>query len=214
MNIIHSTHYQKFMMSNLQIDSIDIEKLCEEQLILIQQWYDKKPFEVEKSFLSQAWQQHRYNYELWNQEDLARDTEASDTTIAQVKRKIDALNQQRNDQIEKLDTLLFELLMPVPENTPFHSETPGNMIDRLSINALKIYHMKQQTQRENATKQHRQKCLQKLQILQQQRQDLILCLKELIHDLWTGKKQLKVYYQMKMYNDPSLNPVLYQNQKS
>ena len=193
----------------------NIQKLCEMQLSLIQQWYHNEDVVVEENFLSEVWQQHRYNYDLWQQEDLARDPDASDATIAQVKRKIDQLNQQRNDQIEKLDTLLLATLPnSVSGCTPFHSETPGNMIDRLSINALKIYHMEKQTQRQSASYEHRMQCMQKLSILKEQRHDLTQCLNELIDDLFSGKKQMKVYYQMKMYNDPSLNPILYNKESA
>ncbi len=187
----------------------NIKQLCDMQLSLIQKWYDEENFVAEEDFLSQALQQHCYNYKLWKQEDLARDPDSSDAVIADVKRKIDRLNQQRNDQIEKLDALLLASLPPVHQDTPLHSETPGNMIDRLSINALKIYHMQLQTQRQSASDAHRTQCTQKLNILKQQRHDLIQCLNTLIGELFSGKKQIKVYYQMKMYNDPSLNPVLY-----
>ena len=95
-----------------------------------------------------------------------------------------------------------------------NSETPGSIIDRLSINALKIFHMDEEIQREDAAESHRIKCSGKLSVLQEQRQDLGQCLVKLLADLSTGKKRLKVYQQLKMYNDESLNPVLYQKVES
>lgn len=155
----------------------------------------------------------RYNYELWHQEDIARDTNATDSEIAQVKRNIDKLNQNRNDMIEKVDEKISEILtekgVKVSANAKMNSETPGSIIDRLSINMLKIYHMEEQTEREDASAGHIENCKQKLQILEIQKKDLSACLSELIEDLKSGKKYFKVYRQMKMYNDPNLNPVLY-----
>jgi len=99
-------------------------------------------------------------------------------------------------------------------NNEMNSETPGSIIDRLSINALKIFHMDEEIQREDAAESHRIKCSGKLSVLQEQRQDLGQCLVKLLDDLSTGKKRLKVYQQLKMYNDESLNPVLYQKVES
>lgn len=155
----------------------------------------------------------RYNYELWHQEDIARDPAAKDAEIAQVKRNIDKLNQKRNDMIEKVDEKISEILsenkITFNDNATMNSETPGSIIDRLSINMLKIYHMKEQTERSDASGEHIESCKQKLAVLEIQQKDLSTCLNELIDDLKTGKKYFKVYRQMKMYNDPNLNPVLY-----
>lgn len=154
---------------------------------------------------------NHYNFSLWHQEDLARDPNAQDSTIAAVKRAIDKFNQQRNDTIERIDEWLIEYFSKV-QPTPkarLNSETPGSMIDRLSINALKIFHMEEETRRESALPAHREKCAEKLAILRLQRQDLGMCLQEIFIDLGMGTKYMKVYRQMKMYNDPTLNPVLY-----
>ena len=99
-------------------------------------------------------------------------------------------------------------------NNEMNSETPRSIIDRLSINAFKIYHMDEEIQREEVTDEHRNKCAAKLSVLREQRQDLGQCLVKLLADLSTGKKRLKVYQQLKMYNDESLNPVLYQKVES
>jgi hypothetical protein len=153
----------------------------------------------------------------WHEEDKARIPNAPDGVLAQVKRSIDASNQRRVDKIEELDKYLADWLAAnlgrLDENIPMNSETPGNIIDRLSILALKIYHMQQETQRQDASPANILKCREKLGILQEQRKDLHECLDQLIKDLIQGRKKLKVYYQFKMYNDPETNPAIYLNSK-
>ena len=196
--------------------SLDTEKLMKQQLKEVELWHES--FEnIEtyppKDFLKLVSMQHHVNFELWHQEDQARDPRASDKKIASVKRAIDILNQRRNDLIEQLDQYLVNFLRTKLNKNNFesemNSETPGNIIDRLSINALKIFHMDEETKRKETNKKHRRKCEEKLSILKEQRKDLGHCLYKLLDDLSTGKKYLKVYHQMKMYNDESLNPVLY-----
>ena len=191
-------------------------KLLERQLKEVEQWHEELPQDDSSEsadFPSLVSTQHQVNFELWHQEDLARDPDVSDSKIAGVKRTIDVLNQRRNDLIEQLDQFLVNVLsrenVNTTDQTELNSETPGSMIDRLSINALKIYHMNEEIQREDAAEIHREKCFGKLSVLQEQREDLLQCLDKLLVDLSTGKKRLKVYQQMKMYNDESLNPVLY-----
>ena len=191
-------------------------KLMERQLKEVEQWHEELPQDDSSEsadFPSLVSTQHQVNFELWHQEDLARDPDVSDSKIAGVKRAIDVLNQRRNDLIEQLDQFLVNVLSRENVNTTgqteLNSETPGSMIDRLSINALKIYHMNEEIQREDVAESHRKKCFGKLSVLQEQREDLRQCLDKLLVDLSTGKKRLKVYQQMKMYNDESLNPVLY-----
>ena len=191
-------------------------KLLEQQLKEVEQWHEELPQDDSSEsadFPSLVSTQHQVNFELWHQEDLARDPDVSDSKIAGVKRTIDVLNQRRNDLIEQLDQFLVNVLsrenVNTTDQTELNSETPGSMIDRLSINALKIYHMNEEIQREDAAEIHRKKCFGKLSVLQEQREDLRQCLDKLLVDLSTGKKRLKVYQQMKMYNDESLNPVLY-----
>ena len=194
----------------------DTEKMLEQQLKEVEQWHEELPQESSSEsvdFPALVSTQHQVNFELWHQEDLARDTDVSDSKIAGVKRAIDVLNQRRNDLIEQLDQFLVNVLsrenVNTTDQTELNSETPGSMIDRLSINALKIYHMNEEIQREDAAESHRRKCFGKLSVLQEQREDLRQCLDKLLVDLSTGKKRLKVYQQIKMYNDESLNPVLY-----
>tara|TARA_B100001167_G_scaffold79071_1_gene47256 strand:+ start:909 stop:1526 length:618 start_codon:yes stop_codon:yes gene_type:complete len=191
-------------------------KLIERQLKEVEQWHEELPQDDSSEsadFPSLVSTQHQVNFELWHQEDLARDPDVSDSKIAGVKRAIDVLNQRRNDLIEQLDQFLVNVLsrenVNTTDQTELNSETPGSMIDRLSINALKIYHMNEEIQREDVAESHRKKCFGKLSVLQEQREDLRQCLDKLLVDLRTGKKRLKVYQQMKMYNDESLNPVLY-----
>lgn len=196
-------------------------ELLEQQLNEVVQWHVKapEPDYVEASdFPNLVSMQHYVNFELWHQEDMARDPDAPDSKIAAVKRAIDVLNQLRNDMIEQMDQNLLDELqnkkIKYTSETEMNSETPGSIIDRLSINALKIYHMDEEIQRLDVTDEHRKKCSGKLSVLQDQRNDLKKSLETLLADLSSGKKQLKVYQQMKMYNDENLNPVLYQKGKN
>ena len=196
-------------------------ELLEQQLNEVFQWHVKAPepdYDEASDFPSLVSRRHYVNFELWHQEDMARDPDAPDSKIAAVKLKIDVLNQLRNDMIEQMDQyLLDELQNKKIKYTPeaeMNSETPGSIIDRLSINALKIYHMDEELQRLDVTDEHRKKCSGKLSVLQEQRNDLKKSLEKLLADLSNGKKRLKVYHQMKMYNDENLNPVLYQKAKN
>jgi Protein of unknown function (DUF4254) len=155
-----------------------------------------------------AMAQHRANFELWHEEDKARAPEASDAEIARVKRAIDVLNQRRNDLVEKMDAWLMERLEQ-NDAAPLHSETPGLMIDRLSILALKIYHTGEETQRASAMEGHRVRNEKRLALLVEQREDLGGCLDSLWAEVLTGTRRFKLYRQMKMYNDPELNPAVY-----
>ena len=196
-------------------------ELLEQQLNEVVQWHVKapEPDYVEASdFPNLVSMQHYVNFELWHQEDMARDPDAPDSKIAAVKRAIDVLNQRRNDMIEQMDQYLLDALqsknIKYTADAEMNSETPGSIIDRLSINALKIYHMDEEIQRLDVTDEHRKKCSGKLSVLQDQRNDLKKSLETLLVDLSSGKKRLKVYQQMKMYNDENLNPVLYQKGKN
>ena len=201
--------------------NFEANQLLKQQLHEVELWHRSLPqadFSVPTDFPSLVSTQHQVNFELWHQEDLARDPHVSDSKIATVKRAIDVLNQRRNDLIEQMDQFLVNILLSakVKNNaeTEMNSETPGSMIDRLSINALKIYHMDEEIQREEVTAEHHRKCEGKLSVLREQRKDLEKCLTILLADLSCGEKQLKVYQQMKMYNDESLNPVLYRKDES
>jgi hypothetical protein len=155
-----------------------------------------------------AMAQHRANFELWHEEDKARVPGVADAEIARVKRAIDRLNQRRNDLTEKMDGWLIER-MEQDEVAPLHSETPGLMIDRLSILALKIYHTRDEAHRDSATAAHRQRNVERLALLEEQRDDLAGCLDALWAEVLKGTRRFKLYRQMKMYNDPELNPAVY-----
>lgn len=157
--------------------------------------------------------QHRANFDLWHEEDKARAPGASDTEIARVKHAIDTLNQRRNDLVEKIDRWLLERL-DQNEDAPLNSETPGLMIDRLSVLALKIYHTREETHRASATEAHHARNRERLALLTEQRSDLAGCLDALWGEVLTGRRRFKLYRQMKMYNDPELNPAMYGNSRS
>jgi hypothetical protein len=157
--------------------------------------------------------QHARNFDLWHEEDKARAPDAEDRTIAEVKRRIDRFNQERNDLIEQLDDILCGLLQREQVETqieaPWNSETPGSCIDRLSILSLKIYHMREQEERADALPEHRASCQAKREVLERQQHDLATALQRLLDGLFSGTLQMKRYRQFKMYNDPSLNPAIY-----
>ena len=154
---------------------------------------------------------HRHNCSLWEQEDLARRRNVPDSEIASNKRAIDAHNQKRNDAIERMDEALLGLLKNIPrgKGAKQNSETAGAMIDRLSILSLKIRAMREQTERKDVDAQHIQLCLSRLNVLNEQRQDLAACLDRLLAEAARGETFFKVYRQYKMYNDPKLNPAIY-----
>jgi hypothetical protein len=155
--------------------------------------------------------QHRANFELWHEEDKARVPGVADAEVVRVKHAIDGLNQRRNDLVEKMDLWLMARL-DQKEVAPLHSETPGLMIDRLSILALKIHHTREETHRVSATEDHRLRNVERLALLEEQREDLADCLDALWAEVLKGTRRFKLYRQMKMYNDPELNPAVY-NQK-
>jgi hypothetical protein len=154
---------------------------------------------------------HRNNHLLWDEEDKARRTDVEDAAIAANKRAIDGYNQQRNDAIEKIDEALLARIAGVsPAPDAWHNaETAGSMIDRLSILALKIHHMRLQTLRTDATDEHIATCKGKLARLDAQRRDLARCLDTLFARAAEGRAFWRIYRQFKMYNDPTLNPYLY-----
>jgi hypothetical protein len=159
---------------------------------------------------------HRFNRLLWDEEDQARRTDVPPAAIAANKRAIDRYNQQRNDAIERIDeTLLARLADVAPRPDAWHnSETAGSMIDRLSILALKLHHMRAQTLRQDASADHVRQCEEKLGRLALQRDDLARCLDTLLARASEGLAFWRVYRQFKMYNDPALNPYLYGQRKA
>jgi len=156
--------------------------------------------------------QHRANYELWHIEDEARAPGASDADLAGIKRRVDLTNQLRNDLAEQLDRLLLGWLEPKGLPNPaaeLNSESPGLIIDRLSILALKIYHTREEVERPGAPQGHAKHNQERLAILEEQRRDLAACLDALWRETLEGTRRFKLYRQLKMYNDPALNPAIY-----
>lgn len=147
----------------------------------------------------------------WHYEDIIRDPHIDPIEALALKRRIDRSNQDRTDLVEEIDSYFrrhYSDVSPLPD-ARLNTESPAWAVDRLSILALKIYHMQEQTERADATEQHRQLCQQKLDVLKEQQHDLSLAIDQLLEDIAEGRKYMKVYRQMKMYNDPSTNPVLY-----
>ena len=170
--------------------------------------------DVPDPWLARVARQHRANFDLWHIEDEARTPGATDAQLADVKRRIDRTNQSRNDLAEDLDRALLDWLAPqrLPaEQAPLHSETPGLIIDRLSILALKIYHTREEAERCDASIEHCERNRARLAILTEQRTDLARCLDLLWRETLTGTRRFKLYRQLKMYNDPTLNPAIYRN---
>jgi hypothetical protein len=148
----------------------------------------------------------------WHLEDIVRHPEIAPVEGLALKRRIDASNQVRTDMVEYIDSYFLDTYKNViaADDATINTESPAWAIDRLSILALKIYHMSIEAYRKEAELSHREACTKKLNVLLEQRTDLSLAIDTLIEDIASGKKYMKVYKQMKMYNDPSLNPVLYQ----
>ena len=146
----------------------------------------------------------------WHYEDIIRDPEISPENALVIKRKIDASNQDRTDTVEYIDSYFLDKFksVNVKEKAKINTESPAWGIDRLSILALKIYHMREEAEREDASEDHRQKSQDKLEVLLEQRKDLSTAIDQLLEDIANGDKYMKVYKQMKMYNDDELNPVL------
>ncbi len=150
----------------------------------------------------------------WHYEDIIRDPNIDPVAALDLKRKIDASNQDRTDMVEYIDSYFLDEYkgVHVAENATINTESPAWGVDRLSILALKVYHMNEEATRENASEDHRATCQKKLNVLLEQRVDLSTAIQQLLDDIAHGRKYMKVYKQMKMYNDDELNPVL-RNQK-
>lgn len=151
----------------------------------------------------------------WHMEDIIRDPHIEPVEALKMKRRIDKSNQDRTDLVELIDSFFLDKYKNVkvlPDAT-INTESPAWAVDRLSILVLKIYHMQEEVNRPDASVEHKERCQKKLDVLWEQKKDLSLALNQLLADIHAGRKYMKVYKQMKMYNDPSLNPVLYGQQK-
>ncbi|MDO9274088.1 MAG: DUF4254 domain-containing protein [Lutibacter sp.] len=170
----------------------------------------ENPFDS-KSFEHLLYRKNWIDTVQWHYEDIIRLPDIDPAEALILKRKIDASNQDRTDMVEYIDSYFLEKFknVTVKEGAKINSETPAWAIDRLSILALKIYHMREEVTRESASEEHRAKCHEKLNVLLEQRVDLSTAIDDLLHDFTTGEKYVKVYKQMKMYNDADTNPMLY-----
>ncbi len=198
--------------------SIDVNELTRLQHETVAVWHERNIENHYDGFLTIVCQQHAFNFQLWHEEDIARCQDVSDSEIARVKRAIDGLNQQRNDWIERIDDEISNMVlasgMIADDSSPLNTETPGSAIDRLSILALRIYHLREQLRRADVSPAHIESVENKIAVCLLQEQDLKTSLQQLIDDIFDGKKRHRTYRQFKMYNDPSLNPFLYRAKKS
>jgi hypothetical protein len=193
---------------------LEIRRIIALQEACVARWHHEpldNPFDGVRGLVCR---QLGFNFLLWHEEDLARSPTASDAQIAAVKRRIDRLNQERNDFIERLDDWVAAelVLMEVApaSGAPLNTETLGSVIDRLGILALRIYHLREQLERVDASDEHRERVGRKLYIATMQHDDLARSAQQLADDLLAGRKRHQTYRQLKMYNDPALNPYLQQ----
>lgn len=197
---------------------IDVDEIMKLHAMTVAEWHSQPIRNDYSGFLGLVCQQHIFNFELWHQEDIARSPDVGDAEVAQVKRRIDKFNQQRNDAIEKLDDAITEMLQKNPvsprPNCRQNTETAGSVVDRLSIMSLRLYHYEEQIERSDVDRAHLEKVNARIQLCREQQRDLAQGLRELLEDIFSGYKRHKTYRQMKMYNDATLNPYLYQQKKT
>jgi hypothetical protein len=191
--------------------TFDAAAIAAQQTRLTFLWHAETPAAGGEGFAGLVAQNHLRNFQLWHEEDIARRNDLGFERVFQAKRAIDKFNQERNIFIEEMDKVLVSVLQPVEFNCPRNSETPGMIVDRLSIIALKEYHMHEETVRPEASAAHKEACGAKLTRIVRQRSDLTQSLAELLADVAARRRTFAVYYQFKMYNDPALNPQLYRN---
>ena len=192
----------------------DAQELAARQTAHTARWHQAAPAASGDGFLRLLEENHLRNFSLWHEEDVARRDDLGFEAIYRAKRNIDRFNQERNNFAEEMDKAIVTALAPPESGCPRNSETPGMMIDRLSILALKEFHMHEETVRPEASAAHKEKCAEKLTRIRRQRADLTACLAELLADVAARRRTFSVYYQFKMYNDPALNPQLYRNAPS
>jgi hypothetical protein len=182
---------------------------------LVDHWHHFEPEHTEEGLRGRICDLHRYNFLLWHEEDIARSPSVTDGRIAQVKRAIDRYNQLRNDCIEKVDDWLVADLaargIVAAATALAATETPGAAIDRLSILELRRYHMREQIERRDASQEHRAKAAARMVVLDEQRNHLIQATDRLLAEIYAGSRPLRLFRQMKMYNDPTMNPYLYKS---
>jgi hypothetical protein len=196
---------------------LNIARLVELHSETVARWHREPVSFVAEGLNALVLANHEINFRLWHEEDDARDPVATDTVIANVKRRIDRLNQQRNDSIERLDVFIEEALqaenIQASPTRPLNTETIGSAIDRLSILALRIYHLAEQAARIELDDAARSRVSASHEIAVMQRVRLMTSAQELCDDLFAGRKRHQPFRQLKMYNDPSLNPAIYKRQE-
>ena len=190
---------------------LDAPEIAARQTELTARWHQTAPAATGDGFVRLLEENHLRNFSLWHEEDVARRDDLGFEAVYRSKRNIDRINQERNNFAEEMDKAVVAALNPPESGCPRNSETPGMMIDRLSILALKEFHMHEETVRVGASAEHRDKCAEKLARIRRQRADLTGCLADLFADVTARRRTFSVYYQFKMYNDPALNPQLYRN---
>ena len=214
-------------MADITIEIVKetIRDAVEHQLRSVMDWHYGEPvYDTDPAgdlagisgFRELVGRQHWTNFQLWHVEDRARRQDVDAGVIADCKYAIDKLNQKRNDLIERVDECLIGMiasLLPEDGVDKYNTETVGAALDRLSIQALKIYHMDEQCRRRDVDQGHKDACGDKVLTLKQQHEDLEQAILELVDDYAAGFKKPKVYFQFKMYNDPKLNPELYETNK-
>jgi len=197
---------------------ISIEDIIKLQTQTVADWHCGPIENKESGIMATVCTQHSFNYQLWHEEDIARSPDVSDAEIARVKRSIDGFNQQRNDWIEKIDDEIAALIqsknIQTRDDALLNTETPGSAIDRLSIMSLRLYHLDEQLQRTDASDQHRESVQQKIDVCRLQQSELAKSLQQLVDAIAAGTKRHLTYRQFKMYNDPTLNPYLYNAKNS
>ena len=180
---------------------------------LVGRWHDAEPMVDGGGLRDLIAALHRWNFLLWHEEDLARLPTAGDPAVAAVKRAIDRYNQSRHDSIEAVDDLLAAMLaerrIAPPAGARAATETPASALDRLSVLELRRYHMREESRRSSASGEHRARAAMRLGVLDLQREQLVAALDALLEEIFSGLRPLHRFRQMKMYNDPTLNPQLY-----
>ena len=192
---------------------IAIDEVIKLQTQMVADWHQGPIENKQSGLMATVCTQHSFNYQLWHEEDIARSPDVTDQEIARVKRSIDGFNQQRNDWIEKIDDQIAKLIIDrkieTRDDALLNTETPGSAIDRLSIMSLRLYHLDEQLQRADTSEEHRQSVQQKISVCQLQQSELAKSLQQLVDAIGEGTKRHLTYRQFKMYNDPTLNPYLY-----
>lgn len=191
------------------LNSATVKEISDLHRDSIIRWKSEGIVFIKSQFLALVEENHSFNFRLWHAEDKARRDDLGFEFVYHAKREIDHFNQERNNRMEAMDAWLINYYPPpLSTECPVHSETPGMIIDRLSILALKFYHMKLQLSRLDIDENHYRSCESKCLILSEQQKQLLECLAQLFDDIHHRKRTFTVYHQFKMYNDPNLNPEL------